>query len=114
VQNENAKSQEARAEGIGIASELGDSVTVEAGSRFLKVSGCFLIDYSVTCLVCYLGQEANVTIWRNIERISAGCFNSCDSLSSVTFAADCQVSILEESAFGNCSSLQSICTTIIN
>jgi hypothetical protein len=77
-------------------------VTVEAGSRFFRVSGDFLVDYEGTRLVRYLGNEKTVVIGRAFESISAGCFTYCRFLWSVTFEADSQVADLGESAFEEC------------
>jgi hypothetical protein len=41
--------------------------------------------------------------------ISKECFCRCGNLSDLTFESDCKVSIVDQSAFWNCSSLQSIC-----
>jgi hypothetical protein len=70
------------------------TVIVDPANEFLRVSGDFLVDSTETRLVRYFGDESEVAICRNIEAISAGCFDHCDSVFSVRFASDCRVSLL--------------------
>jgi hypothetical protein len=84
------------------------TITVEKENPFFKVSGSFLVDFSGTSLVRYFGDAIHVDIPSDVFTISDGCFADCGSIVSVTFAPGSSVRVLGESAFENCSSLQSI------
>jgi hypothetical protein len=86
-----------------------ESVTVDPENRSFKVWSCFLVDFAGTCLVRYFGKEGEVAIGRDILGIARGCFSYCDSIGSVRFEPGCQITTLSESAFEQCSSLESIC-----
>jgi hypothetical protein len=56
-------------------------------------------DISVRCLIRYLGKGDAVWIESSIERICEGCFMSCESVQSVVFEENSQLSRLEDQAF---------------
>jgi hypothetical protein len=70
---------------------------------------CDLIveDISGRCLIRYFGQGDTVRIEWSIEGICEGCFMSCESVKSVVFEANMQLSRLEARAF-SCSGVTSI------
>jgi hypothetical protein len=67
------------------------------------------VDFSGTSLVRYFGEAIHVDIPSSVFTISDGCFASCQSIASVTFAPGSMVRLLGKSAFEMCDSLQSIC-----
>jgi hypothetical protein len=68
-----------------------------------------LVDFDETLLVRYFGNDGEVTIRSDVTSISTGCFSPCDSILAATLGRGSRVSIVGESAFSNCSSVQSIC-----
>jgi hypothetical protein len=84
------------------------SVTVDAGSQFFRTSGDLLVDFGETSLVRYFGTEAEVTVSREIEAISAECFSLCKSIVSVRFESGSKISMLGRSAFCLCDFQESI------
>jgi hypothetical protein len=85
------------------------NVTVERRNRFLGVSGDFLVTFQESCLVRYLAMESDLVISKDIQPISAGCFNRCDGMASLIFEPGCRISNLSQCAFANCQRLESIC-----
>jgi hypothetical protein len=56
-------------------------------------------DISGRCVIRYLGKGDTVRIESSIERICEGCFMSCESVKSVIFEENSQLSRLEDRAF---------------
>jgi hypothetical protein len=72
--------------GLALARSKIESITVDPENPFLRVSGDFLVDFRGDCLVRYFGNASEIVIPADIERIEAGCFAGCGSVSSVSFA----------------------------
>jgi hypothetical protein len=85
-----------------------DRVCIDSDNPYLTVCGDFLVTISGTAAVRYLGLGREVQISGTVERIAAGCFCACRTISGVTFAPGSQVGILGKFAFSS-SSLTSIC-----
>jgi hypothetical protein len=96
--------------GLAVQESGIDKVIVDDGNPFFRICDDFLIDSrDNVSLIRYLGKGRDVIVCGNVESISAGCFSSCDSVCCVRFASDCHILRFGESAFWNCSSLESIC-----
>jgi hypothetical protein len=53
--------------------------------------------------------QGKLCIPSSVEKLGKWCFSRCESLSTVTFESSSKFSSIEQSAFGDCSSLSSIC-----
>jgi hypothetical protein len=97
-----------RVSGLAMAVSGIKNIDVDLDNLAFCVSDDFLVDFAETCLIRNFGNGGDVVVWEDVETISTGCFNRCDSIVSVTFESDCCVSRLGESALEGCSSLRSV------
>jgi hypothetical protein len=84
-----------------VAPNLQD-IVIEEGNLSFKVRGNFIVDFEGLSMVRYFGQLCEVTIWRNIRKLSSGCFAECRTVSNVIFESDSQLSCIESYAFSDC------------
>jgi hypothetical protein len=82
-------------------------IELDAESRYLRICNGFLMNRAGNSLIRDLDYETDIVIGQEIEQITAGCFWNRQSLRNVTFR-NCPVSVLGESGFEKCSSLESI------
>jgi hypothetical protein len=83
-------------------------IEIEPGNPFFHLKSHFLMDSKDFKLVRYFGSDPEVTIPVSIEVIGDWCFSDYDSIVTVTFDAQCKLSLIEPGAFDGCSSLNSI------
>jgi hypothetical protein len=72
------------------------------------VKSDFFLDSSHTQLIRYFGKRWNITIPRYVQILCSSCFSYCESLSSISFMTDSELTRIESKAFYSCSSLNSI------
>jgi hypothetical protein len=76
-----------------------ENVSIHRGNEFLIVEDCFVKSVNGKEMIRYLGIEERVVVKGMIERVSAGCFRECKSLSEVTFTSDCQLERIDKQTF---------------
>jgi hypothetical protein len=81
-------------------------ISVSEDNLHFKVSGDFLLDRRGLCLIRYFGNESRVTICREIEILSKGCFRSCESLRRLKFESESNLRSIEDRAFEKCNHLR--------
>jgi hypothetical protein len=86
-----------------------NAITFDGGNPSFAVSGDFLVDALGTRIIRYFGVAITVTVNRNIEILSRGCFSACISVLSFLFESGSNLIRIESHAFRSCTSLQSIC-----
>jgi hypothetical protein len=85
------------------------NVSIEEGNSHFCVIGQFLLDFTRTSLIAYLGTAATVTIDRNIRVLCDYCFADRTTLSRIEFKIDSDLRRIECGAFAGCTSLHTIC-----
>jgi hypothetical protein len=83
-------------------------ISVEAGNHHFDVSDSFLVDIDRTSVIRYFGSDSTVTLKRNIEILSTGCFSGCQFLRSLDFEPGSHLTRIEARAFSDCFSFKSI------
>jgi hypothetical protein len=83
-------------------------IGVAEGNRHFRVSGEFLLKIEGNSLIRYFGTSHEVTLLREIESLSPGCF-SVLYIRIVKFENDSQLRRIDSQAFSRCWSLYSIC-----
>jgi hypothetical protein len=95
--------------GSALAGSSVREICVADGNCHFKVCGNFLVDFEGTSAKRYFGSEPEVTIPNSITEFDAGCFYACQTISSLIFESESQISRIEQRAFMDCVSLSSIC-----
>jgi hypothetical protein len=85
------------------------NVSIEEGNSHFCVIGQFLLDFTRTSLIAYLGTAATVTIDRKIRVLCDSCFCDCSALSRIEFEIGSDLHRIEWCAFGGCTSLHTLC-----
>jgi hypothetical protein len=63
-------------------------ITVEEGSRSLRVSGHFLMGFECVTVIRYFGVDPNLSLVGEIETLGVGCFYGLHWLSSLVFETE--------------------------
>jgi uncharacterized protein YuzB (UPF0349 family) len=83
------------------------SISVESGNDIFVVEKGVLIDVLHHKLIRNFSTFSAIEVGMNIEIVGSGCFSYCESLSSITFGSNSQLTRIESFALSD-SSLQSI------
>jgi hypothetical protein len=83
------------------------SISIESGNEYFVVENDFLIDVIHHKLIRNFSDSSNIEITSDIEILGSSCFSRCESLSSISFESNSQLTRIESNAFLY-SSLQSI------
>jgi predicted metal-binding protein len=83
------------------------SISIESGNEIFVIENGFLIDIVHHKLIRNFSDSSNIEIRRHIEILGSNCFAYCESLSSITFESNSDLTRIESRAFYD-SSLSSI------
>jgi hypothetical protein len=75
---------------------------------YFAIISDFLLDSLNTKLIRYFGTESNIFIPRSIQTLCSSCFSCRNSLSSISFETDSELTRIESKSFDYCCSLKSI------
>ena len=84
------------------------SIKVAANNPNYASEGGILYNKAKTNLLQYPSAKGSITIPAGVTSIGNHAFNSCTSLTSVTFAAGSRITTISDAAFNSCTSLTSI------
>jgi hypothetical protein len=96
-------------DGSALAQTRISPITVEAGNRYFRVVGDFLLDFDGVSVIRYFGSDSTVTLSNHIEILGQSSFDSCHSVCSLTFESGSRLTRIEANAFDNYYSVRSIC-----
>jgi hypothetical protein len=85
-----------------------ENVVIDESNPHYFVSGDFIVAFDGMRLIRYFGHSENVIICREIQAVGGYCFHQCNSVATVAFEPDSQLTIFGECAFSHCSALKSI------
>jgi hypothetical protein len=74
-------------------------VSIHRENPFLIKSQSCIKSIDKKVLIRYLGEDCNIVIGREVERISRGCFHQCHSVCNVLFESGSELERIEDSAF---------------
>jgi hypothetical protein len=87
------------------------TITIDGNNCHFSFSSPFLMDFEGISIIRYFGSmdegEGEVTIPKQIRKLSRCCFQSCSSVHRVIFDSNAELLVIEESAFLD-SGLESI------
>jgi hypothetical protein len=95
--------------GLALAGTGISRIIIAKGNHHFQVSGNFLLDLQGIRAIRSFGVDPNVSLGGDIESLGPGCFSSCTSLCSLTFASQSKLTRIGEDALRECSKLRSIC-----
>jgi uncharacterized membrane protein len=84
------------------------SISIASDNSYFGVKSYFILDSSKTKLIHYFGDESHIIIPRHVQILCSECFSYCNSLSSISFETDSELTHIESTIFYFCSSLKSI------
>jgi hypothetical protein len=70
-------------------------ISVADGNPYFKVDGYFLADFEGVWVKQYFGDEGEVRIGKNVQRLEPGCLSGCRTISSLIFGPGCTLSGIE-------------------
>jgi hypothetical protein len=86
---------------------ISSSISIESDSEHFVIQNGFLINIIQQKLIHDFLNSSNITIPADIEIIGSSCFCGCESLLSISFESNLQLTRIESKAFSS-ASLQSI------
>jgi hypothetical protein len=85
------------------------SISVDRGNSWFSICRTFLLDSAGHSLIQSFSRESYVILFRSIETLSRYCFSGSKQLSILIFESSSTLRQIDESAFRDCSSIESIC-----
>jgi hypothetical protein len=85
------------------------AISIDAGNRFCKIIGGFLVDLETGSIALYCNYGPDVTIPAIVRDLGYFNFDGRKGIRGVLFERGCQVSTIPDYAFSSCSSLSCIC-----
>jgi hypothetical protein len=79
------------------------TIFIGEGNPFFKIVGDFVLYFEGSSITKVFRSAADVTIAKNIKILSPGSFAHCETVSSLIFESDSQLSSIESHAFYLCS-----------
>jgi hypothetical protein len=84
-------------------------ITIDPGNPFMHVTGRFIMDVNNRSLIHCCVEEEEVRIPSEIETFASSCFAYSDDVRTLLFDEIVHLSVIEDCAFHDSTSLQSIC-----
>jgi hypothetical protein len=84
------------------------AVSVCPGSLHFSVQGFFLFRSGETEIVRYFGDEAEIIVSMQVEKLGKSCFESCNRIERIDFENGSRLKTIGAFALSNCESLMSI------
>jgi hypothetical protein len=75
------------------------AISIESSNLHFVVQSDFILDSSNTKLILYFGTESNIVILYHVQILCSERFSGCNSLSSISFETNSELTRIESNAF---------------